>query len=69
MTVAAFLLFLLVVGAGLCGGLGLARWQHARHSALLNDAIRAGVGRLYARDMPDGRSVDRLPTGRYGAGE
>lgn len=63
MTIAALLLVLL------CGGYGLRGWRIARHSALLNDAIRAGVGRLYAHDLPDGRSAARLPAGRYEPGE
>jgi hypothetical protein len=51
--------------SGGCGGWALRDWRLGRTSAVLNDAIRQGHIRLYARDMPDGRNSRNLPRDRY----
>ena len=64
MTDAMLAMFALGVVSALPAGWAIARWQLARHSALLNDAVRDGTTAQY-RTMKDGRSEDRYPKGRY----
>jgi len=49
-TTPMLLLFCLGAAAGFGGGLGVARWHLARHSALLNESIRLRDARLYGRE-------------------
>ena len=49
-TTPMLLLFCLGAVAGFGGGLGVARWHLARHSAILNAAIRDRDARLYGRE-------------------
>lgn len=65
MSLATFALFLLGSGLGLGAGWSLRSWHLARWVERDHRAITDGHRRLYADDMPDGRSTDRLPRGRY----
>lgn len=64
MTVGVLALCALCAASGFGAGWAVARLHLARHSALLNDAIRRGTARTYST-TPDGRSAARYERGRY----
>lgn len=64
-----FALFLAGCALGVGAGWSIRNIQLGRSVERLHEATRDGHTRLYARDMADGRSADRMPQDRYATAE